>query len=255
MSSALTRLVAAQGWDSDMLLVHDIVSRDQAWQAVHSAGAEPDSIDTDAAALWELRERAAVRQRQFVQRLAATPPLEAQWRAAVLRQQQSCRATDAAAQKVRQGTVSRTLAVRPPDGRRSAEDLANRRLRRPDAGPTGVARAAAETARRDRHIQDLAAMVQEAGLPLAADAAAADDPQRVLRRVGAGRRAETLRVRVAVWKRARRWFLHAFHKPWPTSVADALSYAEAMVAEPCPPSRLVAFAGTLGFLESAGGCR
>lgn len=117
------------------------------------------------------------------------------------------------------------------------------------------ARVVAERLERDKWVSKLGDIVSEADLPLARAAADSGEPEKVLSRVGQGRRARTVRKRVYDWLPVRSFLLASFNRPWPLSVAELLAYVEMRAAEPCTRTALKGFLAALSFVERAGGIR
>ena len=102
-------------------------------------------------------------------------------------------------------------------------------------------------------MEDAAAIVAEARLPLAALAEKSSDPQAALRRVAQGRRVRTIQKRVATWQKVRAWLLAAHGVAWPAEANHIIEYLEERAKEPCPRSVLWSALGALAFFERGGG--
>ncbi len=117
--------------------------------------------------------------------------------------------------------------------------------------PAGRRRA--EDTERTRWATELASLVKEAVLPLAALAAQGERGEAALLRAAQGRRASTIRRRVRDWWKARRFFLASTGKAFPTNAAQVLDYIEACAEDRAARHAIESFSAALAFLERGGG--
>ena len=115
-------------------------------------------------------------------------------------------------------------------------------------------------ARRQRELQErekwlfqIAAILDEAAMPLALAAPAANNYQFIMRSAGMGRRAATLRRRVNDWHPIRHLSLFLLGRPFPSSVSDIRQLLDHLRDAEVSLYRLQSFASALAFLETAGG--
>ena len=243
----------AAGWDVPALFRLECPNRASTREFVVATGIPASQVDAAVSALWSHRQRITLALEHNIRRIASASALEVQWRGAVVRRAHAESAHSASLRSVRSAVVHRAMDVRPPEGKKPVGGVLGRHLRRPEPADASNARATAESAIRQKFVAELGRFITEGGLPLSSYAAGSADPERVLARAGAGKRAGTLRLRPGAWRKARRWLLQERGVPFPSDVGMALEYAEVLADEPCPPSRLRAFASALALLESAGG--
>ena len=123
-----------------------------------------------------------------------------------------------------------------------------------DAG-SPAERAAIEVCERDRWLDRLVSLLQEAGLPVVAIAAATADPVGALRHVAGGLRSRTLRARIRTWSKIRFWMLHVHGVVFPTDLSQMVDFLEERVHEEEGCGRTVpgSIAAARHFMEQAGG--
>ena len=115
-----------------------------------------------------------------------------------------------------------------------------------------AARRKAEDSERHRWAHELAALIEEASLPLAVIAGETQNRESVMLRAAQGRRASTLRRRVRDWRKARRFFQLTLGRPWPTNEAAVLDYVEVCASAPSGKILVRDFMDALAFLERGG---
>ena len=118
---------------------------------------------------------------------------------------------------------------------------------------SATSRADAEAEERNRWLEELVWILEEANCPALALAEKMENPKKALMRCGGGKRAKTLRKKLRTWKMFRKHLLRLYGSPWPTCISQVVGYAEQRAAEPCGPSFFDSFLQALGFMEKAAG--
>ena len=106
-----------------------------------------------------------------------------------------------------------------------------------------------EKSERDRWLERLRRLLRE-GAPVF-DVSWDDDVGILARRMGKGRRANTLRKHVKVWERYISWLKPVFGVGWPVVPAHFAGYLEARASEPCGRTIPLSVFKTLVFMEHA----
>eukprot|EP00971_Amphidinium_carterae_P339625 6477530-Amphidinium_carterae.1 len=102
---------------------------------------------------------------------------------------------------------------------------------------------------REKCLDRLAVLVEEAQLPAAQRPGGRDV---LLGGLGRGRRAGTLQNYIKVWRRARDYFVTAFGTPWPKSVDQVIALFRDVVAGGASANAMKQVLYALSFLEQAG---
>ena len=117
------------------------------------------------------------------------------------------------------------------------------------------ARARAEEDTRTQWQQEAIDIVLTSKLPIVDLAAKSLNPDRLLQQVCQGRRAGTIKARVASWRPAARFFENTYGKPFPSRPEEAMEYISALAEGGGSRTKLDQFMASLAFFEKGGGVR
>eukprot|EP00438_Fugacium_kawagutii_P021417 Skav230575 [mRNA] locus=scaffold971:157894:160071:- [translate_table: standard] len=153
-----------------------------------------------------------------------------------------------------QRAAATAVAVRkiPRKGTAKVERWPSRYAKKMDeAGDNSALRDSVERNERLRWLGELKKILLEADCP-AVQEGQQGGGNLLTRRVGKGRRVNTLRKHVKTWLRLRGWLKATFDEVWPSCAQHFAAYLEARAAEPCGKSVPGSVLKTLLFMESAG---
>ena len=100
--------------------------------------------------------------------------------------------------------------------------------------------------------RELAELVSEAGLPIAAQAQLASAPEEIIVASQGAMRASTIRKKVREWRKLRNFCLGACGCPWPSHVGVVLDYLRERVDEHCGRTVPEAVVSAFAFMEKVG---
>ena len=100
--------------------------------------------------------------------------------------------------------------------------------------------------------RELAELVSEGGLPIAAQAQLASAPEEIIVASLGSMRASTIRKKVREWRKLRNFCLGACRCPWPSHVGVVLDYLRERVDEPCGRTVPEAVVSAFAFMEKVG---
>ena len=114
------------------------------------------------------------------------------------------------------------------------------------------ARATEEARLKREYALRLAAIIQEAKLPVCKVLAGVSDAEEAWPRLFGTRRSKTLRNRLRSWSKFREWLIFSRGRPYPEGVADVLDFAAERFREGCGKTVLDSFQASMSVLESVG---
>ncbi|CAE7842424.1 unnamed protein product, partial [Symbiodinium necroappetens] len=114
------------------------------------------------------------------------------------------------------------------------------------------ARATEEARLRKEYALRLAAVFQEADLPVCKILAGVSDAEEAWPRLFGTRRAKTLRNRHRAWEKFREWLIFSRGRVYPKGVADVLDFAAERFREGCGKTVLESFQASLTVIETVG---
>ncbi|CAE7032383.1 unnamed protein product [Symbiodinium sp. CCMP2592] len=114
------------------------------------------------------------------------------------------------------------------------------------------ARATEEIRLRQEYALRLAAIMQEAQLPVRKVLAGVSNAEEAWPRLFGTRRSKTLRNRFRAWDKFREWLLYSRGRSYPEGVADVLDYANERFQEGCGKTVLESLQASLSVLEGVG---
>ena len=114
------------------------------------------------------------------------------------------------------------------------------------------ARATEEARLRKEYALRLAAVFQEADLPVCKILAGVSDAEEAWPRLFGTRRAKTLRNRHRSWEKFREWLIFSRERVYPKGVADVLDFAAERFREGCGKTVLESFQASLTVIETVG---
>ena len=114
------------------------------------------------------------------------------------------------------------------------------------------ARATEEARLRKEYALRLAAVFQEADLPVCKILAGVSDAEEAWPRLFGTRRAKTLRNRHRSWEKFREWLIFSRDRVYPKGVADVLDFAAERFREGCGKTVLESFQASLTVIETVG---
>ena len=116
---AVSRALAAEGWDDDRVLVHFCPDPKAARDFLFQAGVVED-LDDLSARLWARRQWAALMCKSAARRIATTPVVEAQAHGSALQVRQLASRLEGAVSDALRGRSLQLRSQRPPEGKRPA---------------------------------------------------------------------------------------------------------------------------------------
>ncbi|CAE7226635.1 FCPC [Symbiodinium sp. CCMP2592] len=114
------------------------------------------------------------------------------------------------------------------------------------------ARATEEIRLRQEYALRLAAIMQEAQLPVCKVLAGVSNAEEAWPRLFGTRRSKTLRNRFRAWDKFREWLLYSRGRSYPEGVADVLDYANERFQEGCGKTVLESLQASLSVIEGVG---
>jgi hypothetical protein len=106
---------------------------------------------------------------------------------------------------------------------------------------------------RQKVVDCIAALILECNFPAAGIFAASHDPGRLFVRLGAGKRTATLKNKLNVFKKLKKYFLGTVGVPFPGSATQLMDYLLDRSEEPCGPTVPASILSTVRFFEEIGG--
>ena len=102
---------------------------------------------------------------------------------------------------------------------------------------------------RSKMVEEVTAAMIEAGLPTATLFATSTDPARLFVRLGAGKRVSTLKQKLSVYRKMKKYMLATHGIPFPTQLIQLMDYLMDRADEPCGVTVPGSILATVRFLS------